>query len=75
MKREEEHVTRKYGERAISTTRVQCESVGANDCKCSRDQLLYMPLKHGGARVNNFLVTHPMTDQCCLASAFVRRAH
>jgi hypothetical protein len=32
-------------------------------------------LKHGGARDNNFFVTHPMTDQCCLASAIVRRAH
>jgi hypothetical protein len=25
--------------------------------------------KHGGARDNTFLVTHPLTDQCCLASA------
>jgi hypothetical protein len=31
--------------------------------------------KHGGARFNKFLVTHPMTDQCCLATAIVRRAH
>jgi hypothetical protein len=31
-------------------------------------------LKHG-ARDNKFLVTHPMTEQCCLASAIVRRAH
>jgi hypothetical protein len=28
--------------------------------------------KHGGARENKFLVTHPMTDQRCLASAIVR---
>jgi hypothetical protein len=26
-------------------------------------------LKHGGARDNTFLVTHPMTDQRCLTSA------
>jgi hypothetical protein len=31
--------------------------------------------KHGGARDSKFLVTHPMTDQCCLASAIVCRAH
>jgi hypothetical protein len=30
--------------------------------------------KHG-ARDNKFLVTHPMTDQFCLAYASVRRAH
>jgi hypothetical protein len=32
-------------------------------------------LKKGGARENNFLVTHPMTEECCLASAIARRAH
>jgi hypothetical protein len=31
--------------------------------------------KHRGARDNIFLVTHPMTDLCCLASATERRAH
>jgi hypothetical protein len=31
--------------------------------------------KHRGAQDNKFLVTHPMTNQCCLASAIVRRAH
>jgi hypothetical protein len=30
--------------------------------------------EHGGARDNKFLVTYPMTDQDCLASAIVRRA-
>jgi hypothetical protein len=30
---------------------------------------------YGGARDNKFLVTHPMTDQCCLAFAIVHRAH
>jgi hypothetical protein len=30
--------------------------------------------KHGGARDNKFLVTHPMTDQRCLASAIARRS-
>jgi hypothetical protein len=28
-----------------------------------------------GARDIKFLVTHPMTDQCCLASAIVHPAH
>jgi hypothetical protein len=45
-----------------------------NDCKYSRDPLTYL-LRHGGARVNKFLVTHRMTDQYCLASAIVRQAH
>jgi hypothetical protein len=35
---------------------------GANDCKCSRDNGLTCILKHGGARDNKFLVTHPMTS-------------
>jgi hypothetical protein len=30
--------------------------------------------KHGGARDNIFLVTHPMTDQHCLTSAIARRS-
>jgi hypothetical protein len=30
--------------------------------------------KHGGTRVNEFLVTHPMTDQRCLTSAIARRS-
>jgi hypothetical protein len=30
--------------------------------------------KHVGARNNKFLVTHPMTDQCCLTSAITRRS-
>jgi hypothetical protein len=30
--------------------------------------------KHGGARDSKFLVTHPMTDECSLASAITRRA-
>jgi hypothetical protein len=28
--------------------------------------------KHRGAGDNKFLVTHPMTNQCCFASAIVR---
>jgi hypothetical protein len=28
--------------------------------------------KHGGAQNSKFLVTYPMTDQCCLASAILR---
>jgi hypothetical protein len=35
--------------------------------------LTYLPT-HGGARNNNFLVTHPMTDQRCLTSATTRRS-
>jgi hypothetical protein len=30
--------------------------------------------KHGGARDITFLIIHPMTDQCCLVSAIVRRS-
>jgi hypothetical protein len=36
--------------------------------------LMCLP-KLGGARDNNFLVAHPMTDQRCLVSAITRRAH
>jgi hypothetical protein len=61
------------GERAIPTTRAKCGLVGDNDCKYSRDGLTCIP-KHGRAR-DKFLVTHPMTDQCCLASAIERRVH
>jgi hypothetical protein len=46
-------------------TWAQCGLVGANDCKYS------LP-NHGGARDNKFLVTNPMTDQCCSGSAIVR---
>jgi hypothetical protein len=42
-------------------------TAGTNDLTC-------LP-KHGGARDNEFLVTHLMTDHCYLASAIVRRAH
>jgi hypothetical protein len=38
------------------------------------NRLMCLP-KHGGARRNKFLVTHPMTDQRCLTSAIARRAH
>jgi hypothetical protein len=38
------------------------------------NSLTYLP-KHGGYRDSKFLVTHPMTDQFCLASAIERRAH
>jgi hypothetical protein len=31
--------------------------------------------KHGGARDNKFLVTHPMTDQHCLISVIAHQAH
>jgi hypothetical protein len=41
--------------------------VGTNSLTC-------LP-KIGGARDNKFLVTHTITDQCCLASAIIRRAH
>jgi hypothetical protein len=30
--------------------------------------------KHGGARNNKFMVTHPKTDQQCLTSAIARRS-
>jgi hypothetical protein len=30
--------------------------------------------KHGGARGNKFLVSHLITDQCCLTSAIARRS-
>jgi hypothetical protein len=39
------------------STRAQCGLVGANNYKCTRDQL-----KHVGAQDNKFLVTHPMTN-------------
>jgi hypothetical protein len=35
---------------------------------------LTCPSKHGGARGSKFLVTNPMTDQCCLTSATARRS-
>jgi hypothetical protein len=35
--------------------------------------LTYLP-KYGGARDNKFLITHLMTDQCCLTSAIARRS-
>jgi hypothetical protein len=54
--------------------RAQCGLVAAND-KYYLEQRLNVPLNHGGARDNKILVTHPMTDQCCLASAIARRAH
>jgi hypothetical protein len=53
----------------------QCRLVGANDCQCSRDQRLNVLPKHGEAGDDKFLVTHPMTNQCCLAFAILRRAH
>jgi hypothetical protein len=59
------------GERA-KTHQAQCGLVGDNDCKYSRDQRLN---ESSEARDNKFLVTHPMTDQYCLASAIVRRTH
>jgi hypothetical protein len=40
----------------------------------SRDQRLKVP-KHGGACDSKFLVTHPMTNQCCLAFTIVCQAH
>jgi hypothetical protein len=42
------------------------KAAGTNGLKC-------LP-KHGGARGNNFLVSHAMTDQCCLPSAIARRS-
>jgi hypothetical protein len=63
-------------ERALTHSRARCGLVGANDCKYSRNQRLNVPSEARKARnVRPFLVTHPMTDQCCLASAIVRRAH
>jgi hypothetical protein len=47
--------------------KVYGQHVTLNTCSSCRS-------KHGGAR-DKFLVTHPMTDQCCLASAIVLRAH
>jgi hypothetical protein len=38
------------------------------------DGLTCLP-KHGGARDNKFLVTHPMTDQRCLSSAIHLQGH
>jgi hypothetical protein len=49
----------------LPTTGAQCGLVGANECKFSR---LNVPFKHGGARDNKFLVTHPMTDQRCTSA-------
>jgi hypothetical protein len=43
----------------VTSTLVET-GVGANDCRCSRDQSAFR---------NKFFVTHPMTDQCCLTSA------
>jgi hypothetical protein len=67
-----------HGERAISHNiprgpsvdyRVQTttNTAGTNRSTC-------FP-KHGRARDNKFLVTHPMADQRCLAFAIVRQAH
>jgi hypothetical protein len=41
-------------------------AAGTNGLKCLPKQ---------GARDNKFMVTHPKTDQCCLASAIVCRVH
>jgi hypothetical protein len=48
--------------------------IGGCDCKYSGTNGLTCLPKHGGARDNKFLVTHPMTD-LSLASAILRRAH
>jgi hypothetical protein len=41
------------------TTRAQCALVGANDCKCNRDNGLTCLPKRGGGRVDKFVVvTH-----------------
>jgi hypothetical protein len=50
---------------------VNCVFVGANVCKCSRDQRFNVPSE---ARDSNFLVTQTMTDQHCLTSAITRRS-
>jgi hypothetical protein len=57
------------GEQAITDwwVRMDANTVGAKGLTC-------LP-KHGGARVNKYLVTHPMSDQCCLASAIIHREH
>jgi hypothetical protein len=58
------------------TTRAQCGLVDANDSKSNREQNgLTCLLKYGGVRDNNFLATHPMSDQGCLAFAIARREH
>jgi hypothetical protein len=48
--------------------------VGAYDCKYSWDQRLNVPSEARSGLYNKFLVTHPMTDQHCLASAITRRS-
>jgi hypothetical protein len=52
--------------RAI-TTRAQCELVGADNCKCNRDQRLKVLSE---ARK----LTLPITNQRCLTSAIARRS-
>jgi hypothetical protein len=59
--------------RSWPTTRAQFRLVGANECKCSRDQRLNVP-SEGGARDNKFLVTHLMTYQRCLTYAITCRS-
>jgi hypothetical protein len=61
---------------ACMTSTLHETGVGANDCKCSRDCLTYLPNKGVWPKFI-ISVTHPMTDLCerCLASAIARRAH
>jgi hypothetical protein len=60
------------------TTQAPCGLVCTNDCKYRRDQRLNVPFK--ARRISRYqffffiFVTHPMTDQWCLASAIVRWA-
>jgi hypothetical protein len=63
------------GERAIAHDVGLVRIARSNDCKYSQDQRLNGIPKHEGARNNKILVTHPMTNQLCLASTIVHRAH
>jgi hypothetical protein len=44
----------------LPTTRAQCGLVGANDCKCNRDQRFNMPSEARKSLNVKCLVTHPM---------------
>jgi hypothetical protein len=64
---EERAITHHAGTVRIGLVLTTANAAGTNDFTC-------IP-KHGEARNYKFLVTHPTTEQCCLASAIVRRAH
>jgi hypothetical protein len=63
----ERAITHHSGSVRIGVSRDKRNTTGTNGLTC-------LP-KHGGARDIKFLVTHSMTDQCCLAYAIVCRAY